>query len=514
MIFIKRRYQATLLSALILAASVNSVNATTGPHTFSWRGKNVDISIIQNPMPSPINELYYKSLLGNLDDFADNLKQSGKLNKGKVQFDIYLCTWDVKTGVKMYRYNNIQYCLLNGVEQTITQEYLTKLIVYFASDKWESFTYDETKIEDPAEAIKMFNRKLEPIKVSSVYPSKKMLDVGNGVAVYFEKEKLICKGANKVYGIINHWIPFSAGTKTFITVGDTINVVEKGAVVNRYELTEEDFGDGDELMPSPSNDVHSEWVNFNYYGSCILSYSIKKNKFYNASEMEAEKEKAAERERAKEIANLPNVSYGTLADSRDGKKYRTVKIGDNTWMAENMNYKPATGESWCNDDSESNCAKYGRLYNWAAARAVCPAGWRLSSRADWDKLGKAVGGFAAGLNKRGEMATDVNDLTGNIGWFNAAAKLRTKGGWKSSDENIVNTDDYGFSALPGGNRFYYDGAYRYYSPGSIGAWWATDNDGVGAYSQFIDNAKGHVRGDKAANLNSGFSVRCVQDVKK
>ena len=280
-------------------------------------------------------------------------------------------------------------------------------------------------------------------------------------------------------------------------------MIEKGAVVNRYELTENDFGDGDDLMPSPSKEVHSEWVNFNYYGSCILSYSIKKNKFYNASEMEAEKEKSADESKA---------SYGTLADPRDGKKYKTVKIGDNTWMAENLNYKATAGESWCNGDAESNCAEYGRLYDWLAARTACPKGWRLPSRADWDKLGKAAGGFAAGLNKRGEMATDVNDLTGNFGWFGVGTKLRAKSGWKSSDKSVVNTDDYGFSALPGGNRFYSKGSFRYYNEGDVGTWWATDNDGAGAYFQFMDADKDRMRGDKPGNLSSGFSVRCVGDI--
>jgi len=503
-----------LLALSVLIAAVKSVNATTGPHNFSWRGKNVDIAIIQNETPSPVSDLYYTSLLENLDGFVDELRQSGKLGKGKVRFDIYNCTWDVKTGVKMYKYNDVYYCLLNGVEQTVTQAYLTKLIAYFASDKWESFTYDESKIEDPAEAIEMFNRKLEPIKGSRVYAPRKVLDAGNGVSVYFEKGSLICKGANKTYGAINRWIPFSAGSKSFVTVGDTIFVIEKGAVVNRYEFTENDFVDGYELLPPPSKEVSSDLVKFNFYGSCILSYSIKTNKFYNAAEMEAEKERAAEKKRAEEEADKPNVGYGALADPRDGKKYRTVKIGDNTWTAENMNYKPAKGESWCNGDAESNCAKYGRLYDWPAAQTACPAGWRLSSRADWDRLGKAAGGFAAGLDKRGEMATTVDNLTGNFAWFGVGKKLRAKSGWNNSDKSAVNTDDYGFSALPGGSRFYNKGSFRYYNEGDVGTWWATDNDGVGAYFQFMDADKDRMRGDKPGNLSSGFSVRCVQNAGK
>ena len=196
----------------------------------------------------------------------------------------------------------------------------------------------------------------------------------------------------------------------------------------------------------------------------------------------------------------PSVSYGSLADSRDGKTYKTVVIGGKTWMAENLNYQTASG-SWCYENNNSNCEKYGRLYDWKTARTVCPAGWHLPSRNDWDDLGRAAGG---------ERYLREDD--GTIDWQGASRKLKARSGWNSHNRTDGSggngTDDYGFSALPGGQRGSGGG---FGNAGYNGYWWtATEGWSNYAYRRYIYYNLGSVSEDNI-DKSSGFSARCVAD---
>ncbi len=157
-------------------------------------------------------------------------------------------------------------------------------------------------------------------------------------------------------------------------------------------------------------------------------------------------------------------------------------------MAENLNYPPPSGNSWCYDGNADNCAKYGRLYDWSTANAVCPTGWHLPSRDDWGNLVNAAGG------------TDNYGTSGMVG-----KKLKAASGWNNNGNG---TDDYGFSALPGGYRRY-NGIFN--SAGNGGVWWtATESGNDYALLRHIYNYDDIV--DEYDDFkDNGFSVRCVKN---
>lgn len=166
-----------------------------------------------------------------------------------------------------------------------------------------------------------------------------------------------------------------------------------------------------------------------------------------------------------------------LTDLREGQTYKTVKIGSQTWMAENLNFK--TDSSFCYNNEESYCAKYGRLYMWSAVTKACPSGWHLPSSTEWESLFNAVGGSST-----------------------AGSKLKSTSGWIGGNS----TDAFGFSALPAGYRGYTGGftgeGYAYF-------WSSSEYDSDYAYVMnlyYDDLARLYYD-----NKYSGFSVRCLKD---
>jgi len=173
-----------------------------------------------------------------------------------------------------------------------------------------------------------------------------------------------------------------------------------------------------------------------------------------------------------------------VVDSRDSKVYRKVTIGNQTWMAENLNYATAEG-SGCYDNDSNNCAKYGRLYTYQTSMTACPADWHLPTIADWDILLETVGGVAV-----------------------AGTKLKAANGWSGNGNG---TDEFGFAALPGG----YGNSGNFNDTGDNGVWWSY-GWGQGVCDQWASVAQGMVYNENSvgggcADIRlSAFSVRCVQ----
>jgi uncharacterized protein (TIGR02145 family) len=195
---------------------------------------------------------------------------------------------------------------------------------------------------------------------------------------------------------------------------------------------------------------------------------------------------------------------GTFTDERDGQTYRTVKMPDGkVWMAQNLNYKPESGNSWCYKNDESMGDKYGRLYDWKTAMAVSPAGWHLPSRKEWNKLEKAVG------NRITKRLVSLENPAEEVCIFEycTSTRLKAKSGWTKIDDLPGNgTDDFGFSALPCGIR---DLDGRFSKAGFDGHWWtaAEGTDGY-TYHRCMDCYSGCVH-DYYGDKGYGFSVRCI-----
>jgi len=189
--------------------------------------------------------------------------------------------------------------------------------------------------------------------------------------------------------------------------------------------------------------------------------------------------------------------------------FRTVTIGTQTWMAENLNCN--INGSKCYNNNEDYCDTYGRLYDWATAmdlpsscnssscasigtkhRGVCPSGWHIPSYAEWETLTIAVGGSST-----------------------AGTKLKATNGWNWNDYDGVSgngTDDYDFSALPGGGYLYSYGSFYSVGVGSEGIWWSASEHGLSnvAYDWYM-NHDIESAGWRQNSKDYLFSVRCLKD---
>ena len=190
----------------------------------------------------------------------------------------------------------------------------------------------------------------------------------------------------------------------------------------------------------------------------------------------------------------PEIEYGEYLDVRDTQVYRTVQIGEQVWMAQNLNYKSDTLSS-CFDLKDSNCTQWGRLYIWEKALTVCPDGWHLPDTSEYRIL-----------------VDYANEHRGNIKLGESLESLETG-----------KYDIFGFSILLGsgyrkGTRYFTQGGK---TDGDAFFWTASETDGKEAtlppeeyaISRILKNDAryGNVLGIMAFEKKDGLSVRCLKD---
>ena len=184
----------------------------------------------------------------------------------------------------------------------------------------------------------------------------------------------------------------------------------------------------------------------------------------------------------KEAVNNNN----TIKDLRDGNVYNTLTIGNQVWMARNLNYNPDNG-SWAYANNSDNAVIYGRLYNWETACKVCPEGWHLPSETEWAELIEYLGGNSFAGGKMKEAGTNH---------------------WASP--NLGATNESGLTALPGGYRDF-QAPFLFRDLGESAIFWSsTEYDSSMAYTRGLYYAYSQVNGNPLEK-DWGYSVRCIKD---
>jgi uncharacterized protein (TIGR02145 family) len=219
--------------------------------------------------------------------------------------------------------------------------------------------------------------------------------------------------------------------------------------------------------------------------------------------------------RVRAVRSFSSFNCGDVfVDSRDGQSYETVQIGDQCWMAENLNIGSqidgseemtdnGTIEKYCFNNDPANCETYGGLYQWdeimnytttEGVQGICPEGWHLPTDADWCILEQVVD------------STITCNSTGNRG-VDGGGKLKETGTLHWECDNTGATNSSGFTALPGGWRSF----GNFVNMNWEGSWWSSseyDNTNAWHRGLFCDNAQVVRHNDQKI---FGRSVRCLRD---
>ncbi|MBN1338601.1 MAG: hypothetical protein JXA03_04720, partial [Bacteroidales bacterium] len=208
-----------------------------------------------------------------------------------------------------------------------------------------------------------------------------------------------------------------------------------------------------------------------------------------------------------------------LLDSRDNRVYKTILIGNQCWMAENLNIgvridgannqaDNSTFEKYCYDNDPANCETYGGLYQWdeamqyvtdETAQGICPDGWHMPTDWQWQILeGTADSQYPV-----------IDPEWDNLGWrgFDAGGNLKETGTTHWNSPNTGATNFSGFTALPGGRR---DPSGDFNVIGDYSYWWSASQSGSNRWSRRLHFINVQINRNEHSK-SYGFSIRCLKD---
>jgi len=194
--------------------------------------------------------------------------------------------------------------------------------------------------------------------------------------------------------------------------------------------------------------------------------------------------------------SVTSSAAAILTDSRDGQTYQTVQIGEQIWMAENLNYETETG-SWVYNNNSRYADIYGRLYTWEVALDACPEGWHLPGDDEWKQLEIYLGMTQNEADNLGWRGTNEGSkLAGSLDLWIGSGDLTESSEFESSE----------FSAVPAGHRNPDFIISDFADLGSGASWWSAS----GSYAREIQILNRTIYRNSFDPLY-GFAVRCVKD---
>ena len=289
-----------------------------------------------------------------------------------------------------------------------------------------------------------------------------------------------------------------------------MNDASSSSSVGEYNQTERMSSN---IAPNSSssfyNNISSEYILFSsstkFSSSAVLFIDQSSSSSSKSSSSVDNMSSSAKIKTAEEFLN-PKISYGEITDLRDGQKYKTVKIGKQTWMAQNLNfeYNQGSAKSYCYNNDKQECIQQGRLYSWPAAmdsaaiynddgegcgcrsacknkrsiiQGVCPQNWHLPSTDDWQELFEYVGGLE-----------------------NAGKFLKASNAWSGGDY----FDDFGFSVIPSGYMWAMD---KFQNSGVTNFWTSVKGGSCAEIFYFLCTTEWVF----SSSSDYASSIRCIKN---